>query len=64
MKDIIRGLVDIMKEKFPKRKTLSILNLLDTPEEAQQLLDWMKQQDIEKLEEPEILEKIHEIQKR
>ena len=63
MKDVIGNLADIMKEKFPRRKILSILNLLDTPAEAQQLLDWMKQQDIEELEEPDILKKIHEIQK-
>lgn len=64
MKSIIMDITGIMMEKFPKRKILAILNWLDTPEEAQQLLEWIQQQDIEELDVPAILDKIHEIQKR
>ncbi len=63
MKDIVGKIVDIMMKKFPQEKTLSILNWLETPEEAQELLDWMKTQDIMEITEPMILEKIHQIQK-
>lgn len=53
-----------MKQKFTRDKAISILNWLETPEEAQELLNWMKQQDIMEITEPMILEKIHMIQKK
>ena len=55
MKDIVGKIVDIMMKKFPQEKTLSILNWLETPEEAQELLDWMKTQDIMEITEPMLL---------
>ena len=64
MKELFGKLIDIMALKFSKNKTISILNQLETPEEAQELLDWMKQQDIMEITEPMILKKIHKIQKK
>ena len=64
MKELFGKLIDIMALKFSKNKTISILNWLETPEKAQELLDWMKQQDIMEITEPMILKKIHKIQKK
>lgn len=64
MKELFKKLIDIMAVKFPREKRISILNWLETPEEAQKLLDWMKTQDIMEITEPMILEKIHQIQKK
>lgn len=64
MKELFGKLIDIMALKFSKNETISTLNWLDTPEEAKELLDWMKQQDLETLTTYKIMSKIHEIQKK
>lgn len=64
MRNIIGEIAIIMREKFTKDKALSILNWLETPEEAQELLDWISQQNIETLTAMEISDKIEEIQKK